>query len=124
MGKISGREKTTNINIPAGLSRNWAGIKKMFMCFVGPISCVEAEQTHKQNRGQSWEMLFVCAVVVQYRDMPSPVLKICITRQVNNGSTEKCFGGGFISTHLPDFPVTGKYLRNQFGNTCGRSGNL
>ena len=43
----SGKEKHININKYAGLSRDWVGAEKLFMCFFGVIP-YGGEKTHKQ----------------------------------------------------------------------------
>ena len=57
------RKKHININIFAGLSRDWMGAKKLLMCFLGHSLCGE-KKAHKQNPppkipGQSREKFVV-----------------------------------------------------------------
>ena len=49
---IQGKKKHININKFAGLSRDWAGAKILFMCFFGVIP-YGGEKTHKQSPPQN-----------------------------------------------------------------------
>ena len=47
--KIQGKKKHININKFAGLSGDWVGAKKLFMCFFFRVIPYGGGKTHKQN---------------------------------------------------------------------------
>ena len=89
---FSGKEKHININKFAGLSRDWVGAKKLFMCFFGSFLMGEKKHINKIPQkipGQSREnvvyvFLSLCVFFAPYIQADTP--GVC------NEMMESCVG--------------------------------
>ena len=60
---FQGKKKHININKFAGLSRDWVGAKKLFMCFFGSFLMGEKKHINKippKSRDNPVKILFMC----------------------------------------------------------------